>query len=134
MAFATWYSFNADELGTDDHELDSVQHAESIVEQYWANIRGSYESGEQALALTSFAFSKDSGEFIELCLHREDETDLAFATPVAKKLLWLIPVTSEIRIELTARSKHEVFEFVRSFFQMETEDYVEYVRSFSNTT
>ncbi len=117
----TWYSTDK-RLSTVDQGPISKQEALKIVENYFARLKPTYESAEEALAETMFGFQRSKSEFIELCINGPAEISLKYEASVPRKVLFL-NLPDLIQEEWTLGSKQEVEEEVAAFFDLDSAAY-----------
>lgn len=90
---ADWYTFDKD-LQIQERGTVSLERAFEIFDGVLSHLRPAYPSGEEALAETTFGFSRGDN-FVELCVHTTEHVSC--------------------RIELPGRSAFERLWFARRF-------------------
>ncbi len=71
----SWYGLDT-QLHTVDHDPVDLVRAYEIVDHYLGEARPHYESGEEALAATTFGFRRPDGSYMQICVHAPDSIDV----------------------------------------------------------
>ena len=100
-----WYSLDG-KRRTVDHEPLELDRAYTIVDQYLAQLRPRYASGEEALAATMFGFTREDGSYMQICLHTPSTIDVEYDFSLVKNpLLRLIAGRRQREERLTSRDQ-----------------------------
>src|SRR5262247_3713608 len=103
MANISWYTI-APDLKLSERGAIDLNAALHVIDDYFARLRPKYESAEAALAETMFGFSRDSHDFIEVCLHSASQISLTVELPGSPTAGWLARLRGPYRREYTVGS------------------------------
>jgi hypothetical protein len=81
MAPITWYAITQ-ELKPDWRGPIELSEALRVVDEYASRLRPFYHTGEEALAETKFGFSRDTDDYIDICLYTLTDISLSVELPV----------------------------------------------------
>jgi len=112
----SWYGLDT-QLHTVDHDPVDLDRAYEIVDRYLGQLRPHYESGEEALAATTFGFRRPDGSYMQICVHAPDSIDVEHDFSLIKSpLLRLIGGRRQADEHLTSRD--ELRSRTRQFFTL----------------
>lgn len=97
-----------------------------IIEDYFSRIKLWYETAEEALAETMFGFQKSKEEFVEICIHSDEEISFKYEISMPRKILFL-NFPKVITVEKTLRSKEEVKTGVSLFYDLDSGSFQSYI-------
>lgn len=109
-----------------EHGQVSIDQALKIVDERFARLRPKYETGEEAIAETMFGFHRAKDTFIEICINGPTEISFKFEVPKSKGFLIFQNVYQK---ETTLKSKEELVERIKSFFNLTPEAYKHYLEN-----
>jgi len=102
----------------------SIDQALKVVDERFARLRPKYETGEEAIAETMFGFYREKDTFIEICINGPTEISFKFEVPRSKRFLIFQSVYQK---ETTLKSKGELIERIKAFFNLTPEAYKSYL-------
>ncbi len=121
MANPIWYSIDQN-LATQEHNPVSLEEALTIARRYFANVRPSYESGEEGLAGTMFGFSRSNNEFVEIGVNGPNEGSVKVELPVPGVSWFRRLLGGSVFQHEETVSSQAVEVRVREFFALSAED------------
>jgi hypothetical protein len=102
-AMVDWYSIDRN-LSVIDRGIAKKEEAMRIIEDYFTRLKPSYNSGEEALAETTFGFRKSKKEFVEISISSAEEISFRYEISVPRRILFL-SIPKIIQVEKTLHSK-----------------------------
>jgi hypothetical protein len=110
-----WYSVNRD-LAVEEHDPVGLDEALVIVDRYFATAGQRHDRGEDAIAATTFGFSRSKSDFIEIGVHRCDQISYRFEA-CDPKMFWLRRLFGGVfEREQELHSREELVQKVIEFF------------------
>jgi hypothetical protein len=122
MADVTWYAISSD-LTRDDRGPVDLTAALKVIDDYFARLQPKYDSAEVAIAETMFGFSRESNDFIEVCLHTPTEISVTVELPPSSASGWLAKVRGPFRHECTLASRDALRQDVTAYFSLPPEQF-----------
>jgi hypothetical protein len=122
MAHVAWYAISSDLKRNDRGPVD-LNAALTVIDDYFARLQPKYESAEVALAETMFGFSRDSSDFIEVCLHTPTEISFTVELPRSPTRGLLARLRGPFRLERTLASRDTLRQDVTAYFTLTPEQF-----------
>jgi hypothetical protein len=122
----SWYSIDKT-LAIVEHGVVRKDEAFLIIDNYYANLKPHYESGEEAIAETSFGFQKADSEFIEIC-YNSANIMFKYEISVPRKIFF-VNIPKVIRKERILHSHEELRAMVSAFYELDRHAYLAHVRT-----
>lgn len=120
-----WYSIDRNSSAV-ERGIAKKDDAMQIIEDYFSRIKLWYETAEEALAETMFGFQKSKEEFVEICIHSDEEISFKYEISMPRKILFL-NFPKVITVEKTLRSKEEVKTGVSLFYDLDSGSFQSYI-------
>lgn len=122
MASITWYATTQD-LTADERGPIELAGALRVVDEYFARLRPFYESGEEALAETKFGFTRDTDDYIDICLHSPTDIAMSVELPVPGDGLIRGAAESWFSFDQMLDSRDSVKRHVTAYFTLTPEEF-----------
>jgi hypothetical protein len=126
MAAIRWYS-TAPDLATRERDVVELPAALKVVDAYFDRLKPGYSTGEEALSETTFGFSRNASDFVEICLHAPGEISLSVEFPPSKGFLGKLRGAS--RKELSVKSREALKRYVSAYFTMSQDEFKAHIAS-----
>lgn len=119
-----WYSFEPD-LTAREHDPVNLSEAQAVVDRYFAQLRPPdfYSSGEEAVAETMFAFSRDLHDQLELCLDTPFQISMWVQLPKASGLRLLSWFRKPFTFQEVLTSHAAVRRRVQEYFTLSPDEF-----------
>jgi hypothetical protein len=122
-----WYSIDRN-LSVIDRGIATKEDAMHIIEDHFARVKPAYDSGEEALAETTFGFQRSKEEFIEISISSAEQISFRYEISLPRKILFL-SFPKILQVEKTLSSKEEVNGVVSLFYDLDSRSFLSRLRA-----
>ena len=123
-----WYSMNSN-LALEEHDPVDFTQAVKIAEGYLARGGLKFKTGEEAIAATTFGFSRSSAEFIEICVHGVAHISFKFEAPDTSTPWFLKPWKGVFQHQEELGSRETLVQRIEAFYTHSTDELVRRYKS-----